>query len=373
VVVLGGGGAFIVMKKRAAAAASSVQVDVSDQQAAPPVNSIPVAQAQPAMQQTQMPAQQTAGQPGTATNGPPAVTGPIITEDKMAPSPVAPQSTGMQGQGNPSVAGAQTGGAAQAPGMPVNGAAMQTQNAGVPQAKGNVAMDDGAAAKPSKDVLVLDNEMKMILEIRESIQDIKKRIATLEDKSGISAPTQSKKIASVTQADVDKEKWGEGVESAHQKAKAKAKEKAKEKAKAKAAKLAAKKEAKEKDEKAAKLLAQERQDRAMARARDEQERRNVQAAIEDAKARAKPKPSPAPAVEVIEEPVVRTPAPDMHNYRVTAMIGNRAFVSKQNADGSESEFSVVLGDHLAGKLVTQVDVVSKSIVVEGGTRISTTR
>lgn len=71
--------------------------------------------------------------------------------------------------------------------------------------------------------------------------------------------------------------------------------------------------------------------------------------------------------ETIVSPLVR------RDYSISAIVNNRAFVIKKNADGTESELSVVPGDKIDGKEVLQVDGREKMIVLEGAQRITANR
>lgn len=60
----------------------------------------------------------------------------------------------------------------------------------------------------------------------------------------------------------------------------------------------------------------------------------------------------------------------VQGYSVSSLIGTRAWLVKLNSDGTETELSVSPGERVEGKLVTSVDGASKSVVLEGGQRIT---
>lgn len=77
----------------------------------------------------------------------------------------------------------------------------------------------------------------------------------------------------------------------------------------------------------------------------------------------------APVEEIISEPV------PVRDYWISGIVNNRAFIVHRNADGTESEQSVVVGDRVEGlgKRVLSVDGRDKAVILDGGGRITTTR
>lgn len=96
----------------------------------------------------------------------------------------------------------------------------------------------------------------------------------------------------------------------------------------------------------------------------------VKAAPMVAARKVKPAPSPVQVASRDKPEAATTSNADRRDYRVTAIIGNRAFLSRKNADGSEVEQSVSPGDRLDGKLVTSVDAGGRQVVLEGGQRVT---
>lgn len=60
-------------------------------------------------------------------------------------------------------------------------------------------------------------------------------------------------------------------------------------------------------------------------------------------------------------------------YRISAIVNNRAFVIKRSPDGTEIEQSISVGEKIDGHIVTRVDARKREIVVEGGQHITADR
>ena len=57
---------------------------------------------------------------------------------------------------------------------------------------------------------------------------------------------------------------------------------------------------------------------------------------------------------------------------VTSIIGNRAWLTKKNPDGTETEVTVAPGERLPdGRTVETVDAQARSVILVGGAQIST--
>lgn len=87
-----------------------------------------------------------------------------------------------------------------------------------------------------------------------------------------------------------------------------------------------------------------------------------------------PQPAAAQSDKPSAEPLKpAASASGLQGYSISSIIGNRAWLIKRNADGSETEMSVAPGERVEGRVVTSVDGAAKAVVLEGGQRITVRR